>query len=917
LLTAFLLTLTIAINAQTGQLTGTVVSENGDPLTFATIVLLNPSDSTLEYFGISNQSGDYVIRNIRPGKYLMQYAFVGYEVIYRDMTIPRKEGSALGITIMKPKPVNVGQVNVIGEYIPLQIRKDTLEFNAKAFKTSPDANVEELLKKLPGIQVDRAGNVKALGETVRKVFVDGKEFFGNDPKVATRNIPADAVSKVQVFDKKSEESEFTGIDDGTRNKAINLVLDEDKKNALFGDAEAGWGTAGHYRGNVKAFRFTDKIQLAGLAMQNNINQAGFSFSDYMNFKGGLGSMMKSGGSININMTGMDNFPLDFGQQVTGLTTSGAGGVNFSFSPTKKRRFFISYLGNGNKKNLEQKTKTWNYLSNKDYFQQEDLDEIKRDTAHRINLGIRYRFDSTRNLFVDGNISLVQGFRNSSSHTATSVNDTSYNQLDNSTLQRSNRLTASGTGSYVRMFNRDRSVLKLSTNGSFNRELTELQWTNGAVYYQPPVSINSTQFQNNHTNRISYGAGLLLTQKITNKIFLISGLIAGNREEWLDRIQGTPEPNDAIIDSLSPSFHSYYRWIRPQLVFKRNTNQLQFKLTMQAEISRFATRLWDDPELKQPYFYLTPELFVDYEYRTGHRLTFIYSSTVNTPSTTQLLPVVNNINPLSLYYGNPELKPEYRHSANFHWLLFDQFSLTSLFTMISATYTQDKINWSRTVNDQLEQIVTLINVKDDYQVNGRIDFSTPIRKLGMIINLSLDENWNRGLNRINGINNINTNFSHGLTLSVNNRKKVKWDINGGASVSLTDARYSVQKALNNLYYNISWFADLKYFPDDHWHFTVTTDVTSYNSMSFNESVNIPLLGAEISYSFLKNNRGMLILQGFDLLNKNTGLQRISELNYLRERKSNIIGRYFMLSFKYRLNKFNKKPGGGIDIKMKKH
>jgi hypothetical protein len=280
----------------------------------------------------------------------------------------------------------------------------------------------------------------------------------------------------------------------------------------------------------------------------------------------------------------------------------------------------------------------------------------------------------------------------------------------------------------------------------------------------------------------------------------------------------------------------------------------------------------------------------------------------------LLPVVNNINPLMLTFGNRSLKPEYSHETYFNWWLFDQFSFTSLFTSLDFKYTHNKINWSQTINDSLGQTMTLVNVPYDYSASASIDFSTPLRKLGLTLHTSLRENWNQGITYVNHIENINTNLTHRLTVSFDNRKKEKWDVNLGVSFTLTDARYSVQESLNNRYFDLAYFGELRFTPNEHWSFGASTDVTNYNARTFNDVVNIPLIGAEINYYFLKNNRGVLTLSGFDLLNKNTGIERVSELNYLRETRSNIIGRYVLLSFKYRLNKL--KDQSGIDVKLKK-
>ncbi len=897
---------------QISNISGEITDETGQPLPSATIVLLNPSDSTMLYFGISANNGHWEIKNTKAGHYLMQFAFLGYETAWREISTPYENDGYWGIISMEPKPVDLDGVEVIGEHVPMVIKKDTIEFNAKAFKTKPDAVVEDLLKKLPGIQVDRAGNIKAMGEDVRKVLVDGKEFFGNDPKVATKNLPAGAVDKVQVFDKKSDESEFTGIDDGTRDKALNLVLNEDQKDGVFGHVMAGYGTDNHYQGNAKLYRFTDKLQMAGLVMQNNINQFGFSFQDYMDFNGGMSAMM-SGGSAKISIGGDNSLPINFGQQVNGLTTSGAGGLNFSFSPAKDRRFFISYLGNGTKKNLIQTTNTQNFTSDGSYLQEQDMDQTSRDTAHSVNFGIRYRIDSTQNIFLDGGASFNFSNAWGQNYTDSYRNDQLVNWLDNNSNQGSDRISGNAKASWLKKFRGNRTVAKISGNASLSKSLTDQQWQNRTFYAAPDLETLESLYQENQIDNLSYTANTSVTQRLGKRFFAIPEVSFSSTNESLVRTQGIPLPSDAIIDSLSPDFSRRYDRIRPGLTLKRSTEKVQINLFFKSEFYKTQNFLWEDEGVERTQFAFLPGFNMDYEYKTGHRINLSYRSNLVQPTINQLLPIANTTNSLSVSYGNRNLKPEYQRSMNLHWIIFDQFSFTSLFTGVSASYTQDKINWSRTIDDRLGQTLNLVNVSDDFQVSGNMDFSTPIRPLGINFKAGLQESWNKGINLVNDIENINTNMSHRLSLSVDNRTKKKWDVTAGGTISLTDAKYSLQESLNNRYTDFSYFTEIQYNPSDKWNFMVSADVTNYNNQSFGESISVPLIAAEASYFFLKNNRASFSLQGADLLDKNKGITRISELNYLRETRSNIIGRYVMLSFKYRLNKF----AGGEGIVIKAH
>jgi hypothetical protein len=267
--------------AQKFSVTGTVTDTVRSPLPSSTVMLLNPKDSTLVNFGVADSKGFFEIKGVNQGDYLLKITFVGYASFERKISASGNSPIVnIGFITMQPQNLQLSEVVIRGEKAPVTVKRDTIEFNASSFKTKANANVEDLLKKMPGMEVDTDGTVRAQGQEVQKVMVDGREFFGRDPKLATRNLPADAVDKVQVFDKKSDQAIFTGIDDGIKEKTINLELKEDKRNGAFGNVMAGYGTNDRFQGKASINRFGKGQQLSFLGMGNNINEQGFSFGDF-------------------------------------------------------------------------------------------------------------------------------------------------------------------------------------------------------------------------------------------------------------------------------------------------------------------------------------------------------------------------------------------------------------------------------------------------------------------------------------------------------------------------------------------------------------------------------------------------------------------------------------------------------------
>jgi len=851
-------------------LTGTESDQQGEALGYATVALLNPSDSILNYFGVTDSEGSFRIRNIKEGDYLLQYSFVGMKTQYKNISIPASGGEDLGTQVLAPNALE--EVSIIEEYIPITFKSDTVEFNPNAYNTKSHAVVEDLLKKMPGIEVDEAGNMKALGEDVVNVRVDGKEFFGKDPKVATKNLPADAIMKVQIYDKKSDESEFTGVDDGIRERTINLLLNEDHKQGYFGSVEAGIGTDTRYSADGKIYRFSEKLQSALLGMANNINEFGYT----------------------------GNHGKEWGTSVEGENQSMAGGLNLSYNAEGTNRYFLSYLASTKKKELEEKRTTKNYLPEGTYYQQSMVNEEERTTPHKLNLGVRHKFNEQHNLILDGDLSISSNKLSSEGLTNTGIEDALINTLNNTTSSESSVIDAELKGSYVSKFNEGRTQFKTTFSSYYHQDNSLLNWRDTITLYNPDSMDLFIQFRDEFSNR----AGLVVTPGVIQRIkqfwYLSAGVELGIKTEQLDWQQEIDRGGGDSMDTILPSFSTQDLSVGPMLSLKRNSNKSQIEFILKGTWNQF-DKVLDGNSVDRPsYFFFQPGFNYEYKYRTGRRVNVRYSTHVNMPSANQLYPVANTLNLLSIYQGNLDLYPEYSHNLSASWWYFDQFSFTSLFARLGAGYVKDKIGWSQSTNEELITHISPVNTPDHRSVYSYISFSTPIRALGMKMSLTSHESWNKGLSIINGEDNTQSNFIHSLGLRFENRKKEKWDAALGSNLSITDARFSIS-SMNTVYYNTSFYTDIRFTPGDKWSFETLASVVNYNSKSFDEAVSIPLLTAGISYYFLRGERASLTLRGYDLLNKQVGFERISQTNYLMQREWNTIGRYVMLEFHMRIGR----------------
>jgi hypothetical protein len=479
----------------------------------------------------------------------------------------------------------------------------------------------------------------------------------------------------------------------------------------------------------------------------------------------------------------------------------------------------------------------------------------------------------------------------------------------------NGLSGRGGLSYMKRGSGVLKLYSLGLNASYSSRLSESDRFNVMKYLGVENPFSDQQFRNKKSHGQDYSASMGAMIKIGKGLYLEPELRGIAVLDQLKRSQGIKENIEKEIDSLSPDFNRTSLKLNPGFRLRWNQSKTRWVSGLAIMMSDSRNFLNQDNGQKNNYTRLLPSFSWEFDYKTGHRLSLDYSSFVDEPALELMVPVVENANPQFLIYGNRALKPETRHDIYANWLLFDQFSQTSIFARVGSTYTLDKIGYSRNISDSLVQVIGLLNTKNESSFNGNMDFSTPLKFVGLNLHFDVDFRWSKGYTFVNKEENATSSVSRSFRLSFDNRKQEKWSLDFGGEVTVTDAKYSLQQSLDNRYLTWNYYAELNFDPSDSWHFGAKMDVLNYSAGNFTSDVNIPLISAEMSYSFLKNHRAVISLESCDLLDKNKGLERIAEMNYLREVKSNIIGRYVMLSFKYRLNKAAK-TGSGFEIRMKK-
>ncbi len=903
----------VTVQAASYQLHGKITDSAGIALPGASVSLLYPADSTLAVFDISNKNGEFSISEVKEGSYLLQVAMMGYYTEYRFITLPAAGGDHLGIIpLLENKAAHLlNEVVISGEKVPVRLKGDTLEYNAGSYKVKPDAVAEDLLRKLPGVQVDQEGNIKAMGKNVSKVLVDGKEFFGDDPKVATKNLPADAIDKVQTFERKSEEAFFSGIDDGEREQTLNLILKEGKKEGYFGTAKAGLGLPEHYDATLRAFQFRPKSQVAVLGMLNNINKFGFTLQDYIDFNGGLGSVVQQGGTLNLQSGSM---PVDFGQPIPGKVSSGAAGLNYSIEPWKKSRLHFNYMGSGLKKFLDQWVSSRNYTPDKDFEKVEHTESNALNLNHRLAATWRNQVDSVH--LITLNVSGQSGGNKEDSRYegASYVLSGLQNSLDNRAWSRGNSVDLDGSVSWLKKRSGPWSLLQVRLGGIYTQNRAATQWDNSILYGNGAGAVRDNQYRNQELVRAGSNISMGVVRTLGGGFFLEPSVTGRFVKETAMRQQGPATGGAEVTDSLSPHFYLNILTLSPQLALKSTRKHLSWNIALGWEAGGFVPFLKGQDAHQRHYQYLLPSAWWQRDLSAGKRLALRYHTQVNVPGALQLLPVVDYSNPLLRTRGNPDLQPEYAHRLNLDYHHFDAFSMTTFYIMMSGGYVKNKMDWRRVVQPDLSQDLDMVNTPYALQMNGNSQYGKPIQKWRIHINVGLQESWSSTITPVNGVNNLNNTWGHQLELRFNNLNNDQWDIRWGGSLGLSTTRFSLNSELNNVYYHYAGFLRIEYRPAVQWSCSFSGDITHYAARSFDDPVTVPLLKADCSRYLGNNQRTTITLSAFDLLNRNRSVQRTSQVNNLMEQRTNVMGRYALLSLAYKLNKVGRRGQDGIQLKM---
>jgi len=909
-----------------GTIKGKLVdSTSKTPLGLATVTVFKAADTAIITYRLSSPSGDFKI----PGLPLdincrMVVSFNGYSGYRKEFTIKANEPVVdLGTITMKPSSTTMDEVVIYSERPPVVIKKDTVEFNASAFKTLPNALVEDLLKKLPGVQVDADGNITVNGKPVNRILVDGKTFFGDDPKMATRNLPANVIDKVQVVD-DNEELMRNG-DDNINNvgKVVNITLKKGVKKGWFGKLYGGAGSDGRYEGGGIANIYRDTVQLSILGYTNNLNKPGFSYSELMS-SGGFDRVRSNSNSNSTSVwnnnggSGVSINGINFGgaQNFGGISTSTGGGFNLNLAPNKKKSFFFQYF-NGNVRAPRVTTTDINQYSNDTIVNNNTLltgDMVTH--GHNFGIGAKLKPDSVTTILINSNFLL--GIQDEKRYNTITGNNNKIGSLSEGQLTQDNDANTYiyRHGIYITHLSKIKKGRRynLTHNLEVNNRYNDYTSESDIRYFYPsnydsiysqlrkeriPRTDASVSF--NYSEPIGKSFALRLGgryefSKLNNEISTFNKNSGSDKFDVLNTLLSSDFRRISNREFLGAGFE--YKW--KDLTITPGVRFLQQDVNNKLVSSNAL--------LNQHKTDFLPALSIVYK-----QLSVNYGQDVILPAFNYINPVTDISNPYFIVKGNPDLLPSERKSVSLNYYYNNSKRYLNVGGYISGSVTNNDIISNIMVDNRGVQTSMPLNADGSKNYSMNWNLNKQYRNKQNRIFMWNTGNWmNINKTRLfyNGTNSWQTtfNYNHWFGIGVNLNDKFEWNMNYSFGKNFT--RYT-----NNM------FTDLNIF-NQNWgnslvlrmpkHFIWETDVNySYNG---NIPAGLPKdvlkWSAALNITMLKNEVGVLKLAVNDILDRNNNIFVNANRNTITTTQGNILGRYFLATFTYNVRAagVKKKVGG---------
>jgi Outer membrane protein beta-barrel family/Carboxypeptidase regulatory-like domain len=922
----------ITINA---QVKGTVIDSAGKkPIDKAVIGLVIKSTPTDTAYTFTNEKGEFSFAAVPSTNFSVIITNSGFAPVAKFIPVAQAEKTInIGTVILATRAKLLDEVVV--EAAPITIKEDTIEYRADAFKTKEGAVVEDLLKKLPGIQVDKDGNVKAQGKSVTRVKVNGKDFFGGDVKTATKELPANIVDKIQVIDDYGDQATVSGIKDGEPDKIINIELKKDKNKGFFGRATVGGGTQDRYQGSFNGNYFKDNRQISIFANSNNTNTSLFNFGSMGNR--GMSSMMSTGMSVMKEAGGMGNMmsmmqgsdaASQFGAGGSaGITSSNSIGTNFRDQWGKRVSVYGNYSYSHKNTSQIQSSTAQNPGSFGLFINNKDANTVTIGDNHRASFNIEYQIDSFNYLKVTPNIT-YSGSRGNSNSVFDNNLAGAGKILDGSNKNNTNSKAPNLSLNllYNHKFRKRGRNFSASVNVGNSENNSTQDATNLSYQYTPPFAgaRNTFQYIDQQNNNYNYGIRLTYSEPI-NKYRSIDfshshNLNYGRNDKKTFNVDSFTQAK-TINTILSNDYENNFYNNRFGVSLRTTMKKYNYTLGISVQpVDLQGKSITKDSNYKAiSRVNIFPIARLVYNFNRSKSINANYTGNASQPSFSQLQPVVDSSNLQYVTAGNPNLKPSINHAVNLSYNNFNFISGKVLFANINFSTVKNQIVNNTSFNPIAgRQFSVPENVNGFYNVLGFYTFSKPYKNRKYVLTFNGSVNYNHNINLTDNIKNIGKNWivSQGFVLEYNLKEWL--ELGTGINYSLNDLRYKSKTTLPGTFRNTSsnaWSLTNNINIDLTKRLILKYDIdyTINKGLANGVSQNPVLINASLEQLLFKRKNGILRLSAYDLLKQNTNISRSINNGFTTDTRTNRLTRYFMLTFTYRLQKFagrQMSQGGGM-------
>ncbi len=879
---------------------GTVTDKEGEALIQASVRILAQKDSALVKGAVTNANGRFAISDVKPGKYIVEASYVGHTTQTRDVTVGSSD-LRLKAFVLEESAILLRDAVVTGIRTPIKVMEDTIEYSAESYKTQPNAVVEDLLKRLPGVEVGTDGKITANGKEIKKILVDGKEFFSDDPTVASKSLPVDMIEKLQVVDRKSDLARLTGVDDGEDETVINLTVKKGMNQGWFGNVEAGYGTDDRYKGNFTINRFWDGNQLTLLGGANNINQPAFT-------DGAGGRFRRFGGN-------------------NGITTSKSLGLNFNVGKEEIIRVGGNILYSHTDRNTRKESEREYLFTDSTSLERAASRSLDKGHNFRADFRVLWNPDSFNTLEFRPNISLNYNKSESVDSSMTYANSDLYSPVNksfNTGASDGSSFEFGGRLIYTHRFKqrKGRSFSVMANYSLSNRYEDEDSYSRNLFYLLNDQTDIYDQFIDNHTWSNNFSSRLSWTEPLGNPDkgnFLTLEYrfsYRWNNADKLtyDRLDPAGDRSQMKLnEDLSSSFRNDNMENSVRLGYRhvsKNAN-LNVGVSIVPQSSQSKDLINSAKSIpRRNVLNYAPFLRYRLKLSTTRSFNAFYNGRSSQPSMTQLQPVADMSNPLNIVQGNPLLKPSFRHNLHVRFQDFNSEAQRSIMAMVMADMTQNAIVSKTTTNAETGgRTTTYDNVNGVWSVRAMNMVSFPLRNKAFTVNNHLHVFYSRSVGftqlgsqsevqRYNS-GNFNINESLGFAWRPEN---VELELRPRYSLQVTNN--SVQSNQNRKVHSYGGsFYGTYYTP---FGLVLGSDLNYSATSGYSDGYDTKtwMWNANISYQLLRGKEATITLRVYDLLGQRSNVRRSITDNYISDERYNSLTRYFMLSASYRFNTFKK-------------